>query len=135
MPNARPCLPDAVPDTAVRRDGLNLNNRYVIGYIGTFNDYEGLEDLVQASGDLVKSGLELELLLVGSDSQAGWLGQKCPKGEKLRRLAQHVGLGDHLVIHDRVSQQEVTNYYALLDLVVIKIAHYRSPSWYRLLNL
>lgn len=43
----------------------------VIGYVGTFVDYEGLEDLALACARLRREGREFRLLLVGSENTSG----------------------------------------------------------------
>ena len=43
----------------------------VIGYIGTFVDYEGLEDLTLACGVLKSKGITFRLMLVGNENTSG----------------------------------------------------------------
>lgn len=119
VPNAWPQLPDLNEDAASIRQTLGLKSRYIIGYIGSFNAYEGLEDLIQAAAQLVHTGIDLSLLLVGSGNSSGWLDAACPSSEPLRQLAAQSGIGERLFIQNRVSQQQLSAYYQLLDLVVI----------------
>lgn len=85
----------------------------VIGYIGSFNSYEGLDLLLEACTELVRNGEKLKLLLVG-DSQP-----------LIAPLAVHLadtglkGLPSWLIQVGRVPHDQVADYYALLDAVVI----------------
>lgn len=119
VPNGWPELPSppAVPSST--RNTLGLNSRHTIGYIGTFNEYEGLDDLIQATAQLVRQGIDLNLLLIGSGNQAGMVDSPCPNSLHLRQLADRCGLKQRLIIHHRLPQQQLATFYQLLDLVVI----------------
>ncbi len=86
----------------------------VIGYIGTFVDYEGLEDLATACGLLAKEGVEFRLLLVGNENVSGsGLG---PIGQTVQRIAADCGYSDWLIMPGRVPKHEVADYYTLIDI-------------------
>jgi len=86
----------------------------VIGYIGTFVDYEGLEDLATACGRLAKEGTEFRLLLVGNENVSGiGLG---PIGQAIQSIASEYGYFDWLIMPGRVPQHEVAAYYSLIDI-------------------
>nr|WP_314085249.1 glycosyltransferase family 4 protein [uncultured Shinella sp.] len=91
------------------------SNVPVIGYVGGIVDYEGLDDLVTACGELKQRGLEFRLLIVGSDSSstAGGLG---PLAKDLKRSAADQGLSDWLVMPGRVSHDEARRHYSLIDI-------------------
>lgn len=95
-----------------RRLGIDKGDR-VVGWIGSFSPYEGLDLLLEACTELVQDGEKLKLLLVGHsqsliDSSAAHLVETCLK-ENPPWLIQ-VG---------RVPHEQVADYYALLDAVVI----------------
>jgi len=100
-----------------------LVGRLVLGYVGSFNAYEGLADLLQAAASLVQSGVDLALLLVGGSHAMGLVGPgvsvPCPASAELRALAASLGLADRLVMPGRVPAEQVGAYYALMDVVVL----------------
>ena len=86
----------------------------VIGYIGTFVQYEGLEDLVAACALLFARGRDFRLLLVGNENASGT--GTGPITAEIGRLAAATGLGDRLLMPGRVPHEEVEAYYSLLDI-------------------
>jgi glycosyltransferase involved in cell wall biosynthesis len=85
----------------------------VIGYVGSFVDYEGLDDLVAAAGLLLRQGLDFRLLLVGSESGPN------PEGALTRKLRQMIadeGLSRHVIMPGRVPHDMVERYYSLIDI-------------------
>ncbi len=78
----------------------------VIGYVGSFVDYEGLDDLVTACSGLQQAGRDFRLLLVGD-------------GEVFDSLTQQVeasGLQDKTIMTGRVPHELVEDYYSLIDI-------------------
>ncbi|KIN70407.1 glycosyltransferase family 4 protein [Sulfitobacter donghicola] len=92
-------LPDAVP---------------VIGYVGSFSAYEGLDDLMVACSGLRAQGHDFRLLLVGSEAPTAAGTQ--PVTSQLHALASKHGLTDRLVMPGRVSPAEIPAYYSLIDI-------------------
>lgn len=83
----------------------------VIGYIGTFSAYEGLDDLLHAASILAARGHEFHLLLVGDDP--------CPDPalrDALHRQAAEAGLGARLITPGRISAQVAPDWYSLIDI-------------------
>lgn len=80
----------------------------VIGYIGSFVDYEGLDDLTRACGNLKKQGLQFRLVLVGASEG--------PVYERIQSVAEQQGLGDWLILPGRVPHDEVGSWYSLIDI-------------------
>lgn len=86
----------------------------VIGYIGTFVDYEGLEDLVYASGLLKDRGYEFRLVIVGSENvNTGNIG---PITAKMKQYAKKTGLDDWLILPGRVPHDKVEAFYSLINI-------------------
>lgn len=99
---------------------LGTQSRWVVGYIGSFNAYEGLEDLIEAAAMLRRRGVDLAVLLVGSSTDAGGMASgTCAQSAAYRSLADRLGMRDHLILPGRVDAQQVADYYRLLDVVVI----------------
>ena len=95
------------PDPALARE-LGLDGRVVLGFLGSFYDYEGLDLLLDALPLLRRRRPEAALLLVGGG----------PEDERLRAQAARLGLDDHVVFTGRVPHDVVARYYALVDLLV-----------------
>jgi glycosyltransferase involved in cell wall biosynthesis len=107
---------------ALSRSGVGIRSRYVVGYVGSFNGYEGLEALIEAVAVLRKGGVDVALLLVGSGEPRGFgAGQllACPITLGYRRRAEQLGVSDFLFMPGRVSPDLADAYYSLLDVVVI----------------
>lgn len=86
----------------------------VIGYIGTFVDYEGLEDLVYAAGMLKLKGVEFRLLVVGSENVN--TGEVGPITRKIKEYAEKFDLASWLIMPGRVPHEKVESYYSLIDI-------------------
>ncbi|QDJ50980.1 glycosyltransferase [Bordetella hinzii] len=78
----------------------------VIGYVGSFVDYEGLDDLVTACAGLQQAGRDFRLLLVGDGAVF----------ESLRQQVEASGLQDKTIITGRVPHDLVEDYYSLIDI-------------------
>lgn len=79
----------------------------VIGFIGSFYDYEGLDDLIEAMPALVARQPEAKLLLVGGG----------PREEALRAQAAASPAAAAIRFVGRVPHHEVDRYYALCDVM------------------
>lgn len=86
----------------------------VIGYVGTFVDYEGLEDLARACGLLKQRGHAFRLLLVGNENTSGT--ETGPITQMIADAAAEAGFSDWLIMPGRVPHEEVHSYYSLLDI-------------------
>lgn len=86
----------------------------VIGYIGTFVQYEGLEHLAEACGLLKDKGIEFRLLIVGNENTAGE--NKGPISEAIESIAHKFQFEDWLIMPGRVPHEEVEAYYSLIDI-------------------
>ena len=86
----------------------------VIGYIGSFVQYEGLDDLASACALLKKRGVEFRLMIVGNENVSG--GELGPIAASIREIAENGGFTDWLIMPDRVPHEEVPEYYSLIDV-------------------
>jgi glycogen synthase len=93
------------PDTALRAE-LGLAGD-VVGYVGSFYDYEGLDDLVAAMPALVAARPDAQLLLVGGG----------PMEEALKRQVAASPVSDRIVFVGRVPHDQVERYYGLIDVL------------------
>lgn len=86
----------------------------VIGYIGTFSQYEGLDLLVEAAAELRHRGFSFRLLLVGNESASA--GNAGSITTEIRRIAEERGLRDWLLMPGRVPHEQVELYYSVIDI-------------------
>ncbi|MCH4151354.1 MAG: glycosyltransferase, exosortase A system-associated [Sphingobium sp.] len=98
---------DPVPPDAALRAKLGLEDAEVIGFIGSFYDYEGLDDLIAAMPMLAAARPRAKLLLVGGGPMEGALRAQA-EASPVRQAIRFVG---------RVPHEEVENYYALTDIL------------------
>ena len=96
----------AAPDPALA-DELGLGSGPVIGFIGSFYDYEGLDDLIAAMPTLIAAVPDARLLLVGGGPMAGTLKAQA-EASPVAKAIRFVG---------RVPHSEVERYYALVDVM------------------
>lgn len=86
---------------------LDFQNKIVIGYIGSFVNYEGLDLLLEASSLLYKKlGDTFRLLLVGDGAMMN----------PLRKMARFLQIEDLIKFTGRISHDEVERYYSLIDI-------------------
>jgi glycosyltransferase involved in cell wall biosynthesis len=96
-----------VRDEALARR-LGLEGRLVLGFIGSFYHYEGLDLLIRAVPAIRERLPEAAVLLVGGG----------PEDARLRALAAELGVEDAVRFTGRVPHGEVQAYYDLVDLLV-----------------
>jgi glycosyltransferase involved in cell wall biosynthesis len=120
VPNGFASWPAPSASSVINRDQLSIRAQFVVGYIGSFSPYEGLEDLIEAVGQLRGSGVDVVLVLVGSSARSAGMDKgDCRETGAYRNLAQRLNLGNGLVLPGRVMPDQIGAYYALLDVVVI----------------
>jgi PEP-CTERM/exosortase A-associated glycosyltransferase len=87
---------------------LGLQGTRLIGFIGSFYAYEGLDILLRAVPRLAARLPDLRVLLVGGG----------PQDARLRELARELHIEDKVVFTGRVPHDQVNKYYDLLDVLV-----------------
>ncbi|MBR2526678.1 glycosyltransferase [bacterium] len=88
------------------------DNVVTIGYLGTLQMYEGLDDLMQACAILKNKGIDFRLLLVGGIANIDRTNYK----KYLENVARKVGIKDKLIMPGKVPPTEVPKYYSLMDI-------------------
>ena len=108
LPNAvDPEKFEILPKNTSLNKQLNFEGKVVIGYIGSFVNYEGLDLLLEACSILKKKlGDVFRVLLVGDGEMM----------QSLRRSAQFLQLESIITFTGRVSHDEVSDYYSLIDI-------------------
>lgn len=116
IPNS--CFPDkfepSSKNTLLAKEFNLPLNIPVIGYIGTFVDYEGLENLTEACGMLKARGIEFRLLLVGSENTSTTV--KGPITKMIELYAHKYDIEDWLILPGRVPHEQVEGLYSLIDI-------------------
>jgi PEP-CTERM/exosortase A-associated glycosyltransferase len=87
---------------------LGLQNAQVLGFLGSFYAYEGLDLLIKALPAIIAQQPNTKLLLVGGG----------PQEENLKQLVHTLNLQDAVIFTGRVPHSDVGKYYSLVDLLV-----------------
>ena len=95
------------PDSVLKRK-LGLDGKTVLGFVGSFYAYEGLDLLLEAFARLQAQRQDLRVLLVGGG----------PQEANLKAQAERLRIADKVVFTGRVPHAEVSRYYDLIDLLV-----------------
>lgn len=95
------------PDSVLKRK-LGLDGTTVLGFVGSFYAYEGLDLLLEAFARLQAQRQDLRVLLVGGG----------PQEANLKAQAERLRIADKVVFAGRVPHAEVSRYYDLIDLLV-----------------
>jgi glycogen(starch) synthase len=95
------------PDSALKMK-LGLGSSRVLGFIGSFYAYEGLDLLIAALPAILKQIPDVKVLLVGGG----------PQDAALRQQVMALDLKERVVFTGRVPHHEVNRYYDLIDVLV-----------------
>ena len=87
---------------------LNLVDKTVLGFIGSFYAYEGLLLLLDALPEIIQHNPNVRLLLVGGG----------PQDKQIKSKVAAMGLQDSVVLTGRVPHDQVQQYYNLVDVFV-----------------
>ncbi len=95
------------PDVQLAKD-LGLEGKLLLGFIGSFYAYEGLNILLRAFPKMLSGNPDIRILLVGGG----------PQEKELRALTMQLGLEDKVIFAGRVPHDQVQRYYNLIDVLV-----------------
>ena len=87
---------------------LGIAGKTVLGFIGSFYAYEGLDILLRALPAMLAGNPALKVLLVGGG----------PQDANLKALARELGVQDSIIFTGRVPHDQVQRYYNLIDVLV-----------------
>jgi len=96
------------PRDELLAEELRVSGAVVLGFIGSFYDYEGLELAIRALPMILAAYPNIRLLLVGGGPCTG----------ELHKQVGMLGLEDRVVFTGRVSHDDVHRYYSLIDILV-----------------
>ena len=86
---------------------LSLNGKYIIGFVGSFYAYEGLDLLLEAMPAVLSEQSNAHLLLVGGG----------PQESNLKKQVEHLGLQNKVTFTGRVPHEDVALFYNLIQLL------------------
>ncbi|GMM68934.1 glycosyltransferase family 4 protein [Alteromonas sp. MTD1] len=89
------------------REKYGLNGKYVLGFVGSFYAYEGLDLLLEAMSIVVQTKPNVHLLLVGGG----------PQDANLKKQVEQLNLQDKVTFTGRVPHESVALFYDMIDLL------------------
>jgi glycosyltransferase involved in cell wall biosynthesis len=108
LPNAVDTSLFRVEDEASLRSQLKLDGRFVVGFVGSFKAWHGVDFLLRAFGRLRGEDRTYHLLLVGDG----------PMRTIMEEEARRLGLQEAVTLVGNVLHEEVPRYLALMDVAV-----------------
>ena len=84
-----------------------LEGKTVIGFIGSFFKYEGLERLVSVMTYLLRERRDIKLILAGAGETEAYLRARVPRE-----------WSDHFIFTGRIEQEDILRYYSVIDICV-----------------
>lgn len=87
---------------------LGIEDKIVLGFIGSFYAYEGLNVLLEAVPTMLAQNPKICVLLVGGG----------PQDAALKQQAIALGIAEKVVFTGRVPHDQVQSYYNLVDVLV-----------------
>lgn len=88
------------------RDKYGLQDLPVVGYVGTFAEWHGVEDIISASERVLKENLSARFLMVG------------PYFRPTKELAEKIGVSNACIFTGPVPYNEVSKYINAADILV-----------------
>jgi PEP-CTERM/exosortase A-associated glycosyltransferase len=85
----------------------NPDKKTVIGFVGSFYRYEGLDLLMHAFADIAARNKDILLLLVGGGEMK----------QELSSAAENLGLKDSVVMPGRIPHEQIAGVYSLIDIL------------------
>jgi glycosyltransferase involved in cell wall biosynthesis len=95
-------------DDALLRSRLKPEGRFVVGFVGSFKAWHGVDFLLEAFGQLCIKDASYHLLLVGDG----------PMRAELEKESRRLGLQEAVTLVGNIPHEEVPRYLALMDVAV-----------------
>ena len=94
-------------DTELKQQ-LNLQDKTVLGFIGSFYAYEGIPLILEALPEILKQRPEVRVLLVGGG----------PQEQIIKDKVKQLKLESVVIFTGRVPHEQVQDYYKLVDIFI-----------------
>lgn len=85
---------------------LKIQNRLVVGFLGSLTGYEGLDVLIQAVAILIRKGFPLSMIIAGS----GY------KEKLLKKMALATNVSEHIHFVGQVPFEKIKSYYSVIHI-------------------
>lgn len=86
---------------------LGVNNKVVIGFLGSVVQYEGVEYIIQAASILKSRGItNFAVLIVGDGAVL----------ENVKSVTSELNMEDYVTFTGRVPHEEIEDYYSIVDI-------------------
>ena len=97
------------PDGAAVRKELDIDDKFVVSYVGTHGMAHRLEDLLQVAKNL-STHKDIQFLFVGDGAEK----------KKLVKMASEMNL-QNVIFHDQVSHDKIVEFYKATDLFMVPL--------------
>ena len=105
-------------DETYAKGVLGLSDKQVVLYVGRIEPLKGIDILLQSLA-MLEEGLDTRLLIVGGSLEGD------EELDRMKNMAEELGLGDRVTFTGSVSQTDLPIYYAAADVFVLP-SHYES---------
>ena len=86
----------------------DLSNKKIIGFIGSFYRYEGLDLLIEAFSQICDAVKDIRLVLIGGG----------PDENRLKSLVDTYGLARNVLFLGRIPHDSINEYYEIFDILI-----------------
>jgi glycosyltransferase involved in cell wall biosynthesis len=91
------------------RNRFNISEKYIIGYIGTFHKWQGVEYLARSFINILLKRNDVRLLIVGEG----------PEFNTIKNIISDSKMDDKVTLTGKVNPDDVPNYLNAMDVFVI----------------
>ncbi len=85
-----------------------LQNKIVLGFIGTLYRFEGLEFLIRALPNILKECPNIKVLLIGEGEDE----------ERLKEIAKDLNVESEIIFLGKITHDQILGYYSIIDIFV-----------------
>ena len=105
----------------ITRASVGCSSKYLLGYVGSLGDYEGVDDLLPTLSRLRADGVDADLMIVGSSAPKGLVGSThvTPTEARLRAGVEQHALAGHVHFVPQQPQDRIGAYYSMVDAVLM----------------
>lgn len=96
-----------VPHDPEYFESWNLKDKKVIGFVGSFYRYEGLDLLIKAFAKIASEYNNAVLLLVGGGEME----------KELKQLAREKGIEEKMIMPGRIPHERIAGVYSMIDIL------------------